>query len=281
MDMTKTRNSSREKIKGVRKALLAELVGTGLLVSVGLSIVIAMFGERSPMMSLIPDPGIRRIVTGFLFGSTGALVALSWVGKTSGAHINPAVTFGFWVMKKMQGTRAAGYVLAQCIGAVLGALPLLLWGGIGRSVDYGATIPGAGFGLWGALAGEILTTFALVVGLLLFIGHKRLAQWTPLLFPFLYAVMVYLEAPISGTSTNPARSLGPAVISGMWQGWWIYLVGPIVGAWLGTLIPKLTILRHFEIKVAKTYHFGHDPHGIFHHVPGQMAAPEGDAKVTT
>ncbi|HKK20694.1 MAG TPA: aquaporin, partial [candidate division Zixibacteria bacterium] len=104
---------------------------------------------------------------------------------------------------------------------------------------------------------------ALVLGLFLFIGHRRLSAYTPLLFPFLYAVMVFVEAPISGTSTNPARSIGPSVVSGIWHGWWIYLVGPAVGAWLGTLAQKAGFLKEFEIEVAKIYHFSHDPHGIF------------------
>ena len=79
----------------------------------------------------------------------------------------------------------------------------------------------------------------------------------------LYAVMVFLEAPISGTSTNPARSLGPAVISGDWIDWWVYWLGPLTGALLGVSLYRLTWLRQLEIEVAKLYHFEHDPHGIF------------------
>ena len=115
-----------------------------------------------------------------------------------------------------------------------------------------------------ALTGEIITTFALIIGLFIFIGHKRLSAWTPLLFPFLYAIMVFIEAPLSGTSTNPARSLGPAIISGQWHGWWIYLAGPVIGAWLATIVQKRTLLKGLEIGIAKVYHFKHDPHGIFH-----------------
>jgi len=261
---TEDRESSQRRKKGVRRALLAEFIGTALLVLVGLSIVIFDFGAGSPLTRIVPDAGLRRVLTGFLFGTTGALIAVSWVGKASGAHINPVVTLAFLIMGKMSAARATGYMLAQFAGAVVGALPLLLWGGLGRSVDFGATIPGPGHSTWLALAGEIVTTFALVAGLFLFIGNKRLAPWTPLLFPFLYAVMVYLEAPISGTSTNPARTLGPAVISEVWRGWWIYLAGPIIGAWLGTIFQKFRFLKQFEVEVAKIYHFGHDPHGIFH-----------------
>ena len=86
--------------------VLAELLGTALLVSVGLSIVIVMFGAGSPGARLVPDEGLRRLITGFLFGTTGACIALSPVGRESGAHINPVVTWGFWLMGKLD-SRAA------------------------------------------------------------------------------------------------------------------------------------------------------------------------------
>ena len=97
---------------------------------------------------------------------------------------------------------------------------------MGRSVAFGATVPGAGYSTQVVLLGEIVTTFTMVSLLCVFIGFRRLRPFTPGIFPPLYAIMVYLEALISGTSTNPARSLGPAIISGQWQGWWIYWVGP-------------------------------------------------------
>src|SRR5512137_533915 len=107
---------------------LAELIGTALLVLVGLSLVILMFGAGSPIAQVIPSEGLRRLITGFLFGTTGALIALSPVGKVSGAHINPVVTLGFRLMGKLDQGVGAFYVLAQLTGACVGALPLLAWG---------------------------------------------------------------------------------------------------------------------------------------------------------
>ena len=250
-------------MRKLSRAFLAEFLGTALLVGIGLSIVIVFFGQGSPAFALFPDAGLRRLITGFLFGTTGALIAVSWIGKISGAHINPAVTLSFWILGKIDMIHAVGYMIAQCAGAIFGAIPLLLWGNMGRSVAYGATLPGMQYGIGVALAGEIVTTFALIVGLFVFIGHKRLTAFTPLLFPFLYAIMVYLEAPLSGTSTNPARSLGPAVIAGAWRGSWIYLAGPAIGAWIGVTAQRYSFLNRLEIKVAKIYHFKHDPLGIF------------------
>ena len=108
--------------------IVAEFVGTALLVLVGLSVVILMFGAGSPAVRVVPDEGTRRLITGFLFGTTGALIALSPVGRESGAHINPVVTLGFWLMGKLDSRIALGYVLAQLAGATVGCLPLLALG---------------------------------------------------------------------------------------------------------------------------------------------------------
>jgi aquaporin Z len=251
------------RMKSLWTLFLSEFLGTALLVAAGLSIVILDFGAGSPVVAVLPDAGLRRLMTGFLFGTTGACIAISPVGKTSGAHINPVVTMAFWLKGKMAGPHALGYVIAQLGGGIVGALPLLAWGYMGASIDYGATFPGAGYTFFQATMGEMITTFGLIVGLFLFLGHSRLRFYTPLLFPFLYAVMVFLEAPVSGTSTNPARSVGPSLVANDWRGWWIYWIGPVQGTILGLAFGQLSWLRRFEVEVAKVYHFEHDPHGVF------------------
>jgi len=243
--------------------LVAEFFGTALLLAVGLSVVILDFGAGSPVARLVPNEGLRRLITGFLFGSTGALIAVSPLGKISGAHINPVVTLAFLIEGKIRGRHAAGYLFAQLTGAVAGCLPLLLWGRIGKSVAYGSTAPGPAYPVWLALVGEIATTFALVILLFVFLGHKKIRRFTPLLLPFLYALMVFLEAPLSGTSTNPARSLGPAVVASDWQFWWVYWLGPSLGALLAVAVHSGSWLRTLEVDVAKLYHFEHDPRGVF------------------
>src|SRR4030095_3348345 len=99
------------------RLLVCEMIGTGLLLLGGLSLVIFMFGAGSPMEQLIPSIVVRRIITSFLFGCVGAAIALSVVEKISGAHINPAVTFAFWMLNKMDVKTAACYALAQLTGA--------------------------------------------------------------------------------------------------------------------------------------------------------------------
>ncbi len=241
----------------------SEFIGTALLIGVGVSFVILDFGKGSPVVNLIPDSGLRRAITGFLFGSTGALIAVSWIGKESGAHINPVVTLAFWAQGKIGRVHALGYIICQLIGGIAGALSLLLWNQTGNSISYGGTFPGQSYSAWTALIGEIITTFALVFLLFVFIGHNKLKRYTPLLFPLLYMIMVFLEAPVSGTSTNPARSIGPSVISGNWSDWWVYWIGPVVGALIGVSVHSLSWFKKFEIKVAKLYHFENDRHGVF------------------
>lgn len=245
------------------RKFFSEMIGTGLLLLVGLSLVIFMFGEGSPMNRIIPNVTVRRIITGFLFGSVGGLISLSAVGKESGAHLNPVVTLGFRFYGKVDNRTSLIYILAQLTGAVLFCLPLLLWGELGRSISFGATVPGAGYKPEVVLLGEIITTFCLVFLLIMFLGFRSVRPYTPLLSPFLYAIMVPLEAAISGTSTNPARSLGPSVISGQWDGWWIYWIGPLIGGILAWRIGKRIAKR---ITVAKLYHFDIDRDGYFRNI---------------
>jgi aquaporin Z len=242
------------------RIFLSELIGTALLVLGGLSLVIFMFGAGSPMARILPSEGLRRLITGFLFGTTGALVALSPVGKASGAHINPIVSFGFRLMGRLSLKLMVIYVLAQLTGAIVGALPLLLWGSTGRSVAFGATLPGEGYSTTTVFMGEVVTTFTMVALLTMFLSFRKIRPFTPALFPPLYSIMVWAESPISGTSTNPARSLGPALFSGQWQGWWIYWLGPLLGTLLALLVFSYWAKR---IEVAKLYHFDSDRDRLF------------------
>ncbi len=232
----------------LQRVFWSEVVGSALLVLGGLSLVIFMFGTGTPMASILPSEGWRRLITGFCFGSTGALIAISPVGKASGAHINPAVTLAFRWMGKLDVRTSLVYMAGQCLGGILGCLPLLAWGDMGKSVAYGATTPGAGYSALAALAGEFLATFLMVTLLAVFLAFRRIRPFTPGIFPPLFAILVWAEAPISGTSANPARSLGPSVISGQWQCGWIYWVGPILGSLVACLVCSALARQPDDIK---------------------------------
>ena len=76
--------------------------------------------------------------------------------------------------------------------------------------------------------------------------------------------MVWLEAPISGTSTNPARSFGPSLVAGVWNGWWVYWLGPLAGALIAVALYHAVRWEREAIEVAKIFHFEHDRYGVFH-----------------
>ncbi len=248
---------------------LSEMIGTALLLLLGLSLVIFMYGDRSPVAELIPSLGTRRLISGFIFGSIGASIALSRVGKESGAHINPVVTIGFRLMGKLDMRTTLVYISGQLTGAAIGCLPLFIWGDMGKSIAFGATLPGSGYPLSAVYLGEVFTTFAMVLLLGFFLAYRKIRPYTPALFPPLYSFMSWLEAAISGTSTNPARSFGPSLISGEWAGWWIYWLGPMTGMFLA--VTALSFLAR-KIEIAKLYHFDSNQDRIFRRKP--KAGPE-------
>ena len=233
----------------------AEAAGTALLVAIGLSIVIFDFGQASPVAAVIKSIAERRALTGFLFGATGMTVAMSPLGRWSGAHINPVVTLAFVGEGTLPIGEAAAYVASQIVGAISGSVPLLLWGHMGSSVTYGATYPGTS-GTAAAFLGEVATTFVLITALLNFVSRSKIRRFTPLIFPPMYAVMVWLEAGYSGTSTNPARSIGPDLVGLDFRAYWLYVAAPVVGTALALAVRRFApVLRDLEVDVARVAHF--------------------------
>jgi aquaporin Z len=243
------------EVRGLLPRCISELVGTALLVAVGLSVVILDFARLGPVASAIPDVAARRGLTGVLFGATGMSIALSRIGKVSGAHINPVVSIAFFAEGALSGPALLTYVAAQLIGAVLGCVPLLAWRAFGAGVSLSATYPGPA-GIGAAFVGETAATFVLITALLSFVGHHRLRRFTPFIFPPMYGIMVWLEAAYSGTSTNPARSLGPDVVALDFHAYWLYWVAPVLGTVLGLLARRfLPVLRDLEVSIARVAHF--------------------------
>jgi aquaporin Z len=132
---------------------------------------------------------------------------------------------------------------------------------MGKSIAYGAAEVGPQR-VTAAIAGEAVTTFCLIRGLFIFLGSHSLRRFTPIIIPPLYAVMIVLEAGMSGISTNLARSLGPAVISGWWSGFYVYIIGPAAGVIAAIMLRKMKIFRSFEVEVAKLYRFSKDPYHV-------------------
>ena len=256
----------------------AELVGTAFLVFAGLSAVVFDFGKGSPVATLIPDASIRRLITGLLFAGSGSLVAISPFGKLSGAHINPAVSLAFWAHGKMHTHDLIGYIIGQLLGALLGAFLLaLVWGARAASVRDGVTAPGAGYPLWLVFLAEMLLTFLLVFLIFVFVSSHRLMRWTPLMNWLLVATMVWQEAPISGTSLNPARSLGPDVMAWFWSDQWLYCIAPPLGALLAVACFRLVTAGARDVKTGKLFHVPHY-RSIFKNVDAPHLPPDGKLK---
>ncbi len=244
--------------KSLFRLCAAEFVGTALLLGVGLSFVIVDWGKGSVIAQWIPSAGARRLLTGFLFGSTGCLITLSPVGKISGAHINPAMSLAFWLRGKMKTRALFGYIISQMLGAAVGSLPLLLWGKQGSSIQYGITLPDNA-GIAAAFSGELITTAALIVVVFVFVGSKKLRNYTAYAMPFLYCFMVWTESPYSGCSTNPARSFGPAFISGNFTSYLIYVLAPLLAAFVVSITFRLLRLHELLHIDSARVSFHNDP----------------------
>lgn len=186
-------------------------------------------------------------------------VAIYALGGTSGAHFNPAVTFALWSIRKISTPNAVVYVICQCIGGILaGLVVLLLFHKVGDAVNYGATAINGDVinngSAWLGLIAEALGTFMLMWAIMgLAVNPRGEAALAGLGIGAALGVAVIVFGPATGAGLNPARWLGPAVVSGRFDDAWIYIVGPLVGAlaaalkyrwfilnprWLPTVAPK-------------------------------------------
>jgi aquaporin Z len=184
-----------------------------------------------PLAHTISSMLQRRALTGVAMGLTAvALVYSSWGGR-SGAHMNPAVTLTFLRLGRVEARDAAGYIAAQFAGSIAGvAIARLILGAViaGPTVQYAATYPGES-GLFVAAAAEFLISLVLMTAVLQISSRPALSKFTGLVAGLLVAIYITLEAPYSGMSMNPARTLGSAVYSGVWRGFWIYVLLPPAG----------------------------------------------------
>ncbi|HET6965771.1 MAG TPA: aquaporin [Acidimicrobiales bacterium] len=230
----------------------AELVGTMILVFGGLSAVVLDFHRGTPVARVIPSTSGRLLLTGALFAATGSLVVISPLGRRSGGHLNPAVTLAFWLTDHVHPHDLAGYCGAQLAGGLAGAALLrATWGAEAAQVHDGITLPGPHTGAGQAAVIEAVMTAALVWTIFACVSSPRTARWTPVAIWALVTVEVWRVAPFTGTSLNPARSLGPAVMSGDFHTFWVYVVGPLGGAAVAAGVWRLAPWR---ILTAKLFH---------------------------
>lgn len=210
-------------------AIEAALLGTFMLSACLFTVL--LFHPASPVPGLVPDPFLRRVLMGLAMGSTAVSLVYSAWGKQSGAHFNPAVTLTFARLGRVAPRDAAAYVVAQFLGGMLGVLVAMLLAGrlvADASVRYAITVPGpAGPGV--AFAAEVVISFILMTVVLEVSSHPRLGRLTGVCAGLLVATFISLEAPLSGMSMNPARTVSSAVWAHEWTALWVYFTAPLLG----------------------------------------------------
>ncbi|MFK8183839.1 MAG: MIP/aquaporin family protein [Phormidesmis sp.] len=203
---------------------LAEFVGTFTLVFAGTGAV---------MVDEVSGGAVTHLGISFVFGAVVAALIYA-LGHISDAHFNPAVTLAFWSSGFFRRRQVLPYIVAQSLGAVVASLLLRL--ALGDVANMGATVPLAGNWLQSFVLETVLTFILMLV--ILGSGLDRRAQtgFAGVAIGLTVGLEAAFMGPITGASMNPARSLGPALIGGIWAHHWLYWVAPILGAQLAVWV---------------------------------------------
>ena len=184
----------------------------------------------SAVVEALPNALARQILGGIAMGLTAVGIISSPWGKRSGAHMNPALTLTFLTLGKIAPWDAFFYVAAQFAGGVAGVVIASLFLGpvlASEPVNFVVTVPGSG-GPWVAFGAEFAISFLLVTVVLNIANSRRASRFTPWVAGFLVATFISVEAPLSGMSMNPARTVGSALPAGVWTAAWVYFLAPVL-----------------------------------------------------
>jgi aquaporin Z len=209
----------------------------------------------SPVAKALPDPLARRVLMGAAMGLTALGLIYSPWGQRSGAHFNPATTLTFWRLGKVVTADASLYAIGQSIGAVGGVLiaAVVVRGRLAHpSVNYVVTQPGPA-GVAAAFVAECAITFVLMTVVLHVSNTSRLARFTGVCAAILVGTYIVIEAPISGMSMNPARSLASAIPAGSWTALWVYFTAPPLGM-LAAAQAYVALCGRAKVFCAKLHH---------------------------
>ncbi|MGB3503581.1 MAG: aquaporin [Mesorhizobium sp.] len=224
------------------KKYQAEVLGTFLLVFIGTgSVVLGGLGAAGAMP-------LAQGVIGLAFG-IGLIAAAYAIGPISGAHLNPAVTIGVYLAGRMPAADVVGYIVAQIIGAILATLALwiMVSGKVG-GYDGGFGANGWDASVWGtssAFLVEMIATFVFVTVILGATAGKHSTALAGLAIGLTLAAIHFMVIPITGTSVNPARSIGPALFTGgaAISQLWLFIVAPLIGGALAGIVAKTRVFE--------------------------------------
>ena len=199
----------------------------------------------SPVHEALDDSFHRRLLMGLAMGLTASAILHSRWGHRSGAHMNPALTFTFWTLGKITTRDAFFYILFQFGGGLAGVLlsALVIGPPLWHSaVNFAATVPGMP-GEAAAFWSEVAISALLMATALIVSSSATLRPWMPVFAGLLVAAFITFEAPLSGMSMNPARTLASAIPSGEWNAIWIYFIAPPLGMLATSLVYRLVSSR--------------------------------------
>lgn len=203
---------------------------------------------------------LRRALIGLAMGLTAIGIIYSPWGQRSGAHMNPAVTLTFLSLGKIAPWDALFYVMFQFLGGIAGVLVAnsLIGSALQHSaVNYAVTIPGPR-GPWVAFIAEFAISMLMMSMVLWVSNSRRLSRYTPLFAGALIATFITFEAPLSGMSMNPARTVGSAFHAGEWTALWVYFTAPTAAMLLASVLYRFRKGAH-KVFCAKLHHCNNQP----------------------
>ena len=207
---------------------LAEAIGTFALIFIGAGAIIA---------NVLPGGGSGLLGIAFAHGLVLAVVVTATM-NISGGHINPAVTVGLWSARKIDSKHALLYIVAQLVGAVLGAMTLkaLYPGAAAAAVGLGTPVPAHGVTFLTAVAVEAVLTFFLVLAVFGTAVDHRAPKVGGFAIGLVLVFDILAGGPLTGASMNPARTFGPALVSNTWTEHLVYWIGPILGGLVAAIV---------------------------------------------
>jgi MIP family channel proteins len=225
-------------VETIWKAALAEFIGSFGFVFVGAGSVIVAGPYGSGLLGVALATGLA------------VAVMVSVTAPISGGHVNPAVTVGVWAAGKIASGRALAYVAAQFGGGIFACLllrfvvPLAVW----KAANLGTPVLATGIGQGKGILIEALLAFFLVFTFFAtLLDDRGLApQAAGLMVGSVLAFDILVAGPFTGGAVNPVRSFGPALVSGTWNGWWVYWVGPVAGGVIGAVLYWSAFMRDRE-----------------------------------